>query len=97
MIMMKMLSLLEVRLAENIIRDNGVDINASGKEGINILFWSMFCNLDQIEFLLKNGASPNFIVKSNCRLHLIGYGESDTIFKDNSNCYLVCPVKTGVA
>ena len=72
------------RLAENIIRDNGVDINTSGKEGINILFWSMFCNLDQIEFLLKNGASPNFIVKSNCRLHLIGYGESDTIFKDKS-------------
>ena len=50
--------------AEDIIVNKGVDLNYCGKDGMRILFWSMFCEFDQIELLLKHGAEVDFAVNS---------------------------------
>ena len=69
---------------EGLIKYNGVDINARGKEGMTLLMWSIFCEFNQIELLLQNGASPDFIVESNYRILIAGYGESSNWIENKS-------------
>lgn len=72
--------------AEKILKETSFDINARGNEGMTILFWSIFCGYDQIEFLLRNGASPDFLVTSPCHLILSSPGEHYPLLNDN--CFL---------
>lgn len=72
--------------AERLLKENNFDINVSGREGMTILLWSIFCDFDLIEFLLKSGASPDFLVTSTCRLILSSPGEYCPLLNDN--CFL---------
>lgn len=69
---------------EDLIMYDGVDINARGKEGMTLLLWSIFCEFDQIELLLQHGASPDFIVESDYRILISGYGESSNWIENKS-------------
>ena len=67
--------------AEEIILKKGVDLNYKGKDGMTILLWSIFCDFEQIELILSNGANPDFIIESDYSL-AITYPKED--FKSRS-------------